>query len=365
MIVTFIFNNNEWKLEITNEKCILHLLFFDITTEEKIFNIDKDFSDDNPNKINVINALNYIFKIVKEKNMNFYSIIQGLEFLGIIENYIPKVFKSFVNSHLTNWTYFTSFLSTPDIKYNSDIIFSPYISSLFVDHFGIYKILTMVSNGLQLNLEGNTHIYHLFTRHLGVRQTLRLISEGIRLTPDWYDVLTSKIHPNDLKFLKECETFHYYSHNSLMLMKHFGTYETLVMISEGLKLNYEGYLDCKDQRITQDLLDNCEQSLIIYNLNALCNPYITNIDFYAETLQELDASCGCGIDQKGIEKATKLKILHASYNPNINNLDFCAGTLEVLSAVGTCGIDQKEIEKATELKILRAHDNSKITTKSF
>ena len=165
---------------------------------------------------------------------------------------------------------------------------------------------------------------------------------------------------NGLRGIKFCENESFSPYISSVIMNYFGEYETLMMISEGLKLNYEGKLTVANYKITQNLLDRCSQCLTITHLIACNNPNVNSVAFCAETLKILNAH-NSGIDQNGIKNCTKLKKLAASDNPKITNVDFCAKTLEELDASYDCGIDQESIEKCTKLKKLNYKYNKKIT----
>lgn len=280
MEIIFIINRKKYITTIKNEKSfICQLLSEENENKISIFDVDSNdfymaFKDDVLNKENVLLALNYVFNVdIIQSQFELYNTINGLEFLGILEENI-KIFNMLKNIYWSLKTYF-----------------SPYISS--------------------------------------------------------------------------------------EIMRHFGTYETLRMISCGLLLNYEGKLNVDDEKITQELLDNCSHCLPITKLINCRNPNVNNVDFCAETLQELWAYYKCKMDQKGIEKATKLRVLCIMDNKNVTNIDFCAETLEELDVsfsdfdfdkkkeANSCKINQLGIEKATKLKKLNAAGNSKVNDIGF
>ena len=224
------------------------------------------------------------------------------------------------------------------------------------NEFDIDEAFSKVSEDDQ-NKENVIHALNYLTKK-SLYKTIRGL-EFLGLLEENIEIL------DQLKHIKYDPEEYFSPYISSVIMKHFGVYKTLVMITKGLLLNYEGDLSVQNEQITQELLDTCQGCLTIYKLNARNNSKINNIDFCAETLEELEASRSCGIDQKGIKNATKLKKLDAWYNPKINSVDFCAETLEELDASGDCGIDQTGIQHGTKLKILHAKDNSKINNIDF
>jgi hypothetical protein len=111
-----------------------------------------------------------------------------------------------------------------------------------------------------------------------------------------------------------------------------------------------------------------ENLALLRVLNASENGQITNVNHLTK-LEKLNA-CGSeyrlfmnnysGIDQKGIENLTTLRILNAKGNNKITNVNHMI-KLEELNASGYCGIDQNGIHQLTNLRILVASNNRKIT----
>jgi len=83
---------------------------------------------------------------------------------------------------------------------------------------------------------------------------------------------------------------------------------------------------------------------------------IVDVNHLADTLEELDCSEYCGINQQGISLLKKIKKLNCYGNVNINNLDHMAKTLEILECDG-CGIGQKEIQNLNKLRVLKCGGN--------
>ena len=172
---------------------------------------------------------------------------------------------------------------------------------------------------------------------------------------------------SELKDMKIYPDERFSPYISSLIMECFGAYKTLLMISEGLKLSYEGKLDASsNDLITDDLIEKCKNSLNISGLNASNNPNITTIDFCVDTLEELDVSGEeCVLDYSDISNAIYLKKLNISDNSNITTVNFCAATLEELIACGDCGLDEDGFCEAIHLKKLNISDNSNIETIDF
>ena len=91
-------------------------------------------------------------------------------------------------------------------------------------------------------------------------------------------------------------------------------------------------------------------------LNANDNKKIKDVS-WIKTLQILNASCNCGIDQKGIEGLNLIE-LNAWNNKKIKDVSWIK-SLQKLNAGGSCEIDQKGIE-GLNLIGLDARGNEKI-----
>jgi hypothetical protein len=87
---------------------------------------------------------------------------------------------------------------------------------------------------------------------------------------------------------------------------------------------------------------------------------VNDVSFCKDTLEELSAQYNSGINQEGIEKLNKLRILYCDGNPRINNVNHLNNSLQLLSAQLNNNIDQAGISKLNNLKILRISYNEKI-----
>lgn len=98
----------------------------------------------------------------------------------------------------------------------------------------------------------------------------------------------------------------------------------------------------------------------LIELNASGNPRIKSVE-HISTLEILDASGRCGIDDRGLEFSQNLRVLNAAYNHRIRTITPFVRKLAELNASGSCGIDDRGIGEDAHIRILDASDNPKIT----
>ena len=96
-------------------------------------------------------------------------------------------------------------------------------------------------------------------------------------------------------------------------------------------------------------------------LDASENNRISTVLPFAATLRELDAS-QCMISDAGLKHATRLVVLRSDYNDGITTVQPFCTSLRSLSAAGECGIDDAALAHATRLEMLGVWYNASVTT---
>ncbi len=114
-------------------------------------------------------------------------------------------------------------------------------------------------------------------------------------------------------------------------------------------------ISIKSNNVEQQILNKCTN---IVKLNINGNTKITDVN-NLQKLEELDISCGCDVNQKGILNLKYVKKLNACNNVNINDVNHLQ-QLEELNVSSDCGVGQKGISNLKHIKILDAHMNNKI-----
>lgn len=94
-------------------------------------------------------------------------------------------------------------------------------------------------------------------------------------------------------------------------------------------------------------------------LRCMNNRYICDVNHLSDTLEDLDCSFFCGINQDGISQLKILKVLCCYGNKYILNVNHLADTLGDLNCRGS-GIDQNGISQLKNLKKMECTDNTKI-----
>lgn len=117
--------------------------------------------------------------------------------------------------------------------------------------------------------------------------------------------------------------------------------------------------------INQNIIEQHKYSKLKI-LNCRDNEQIEDVNHLADTLENLDCSGNCAIDQNGISKLDKLKRLIVKSNRKINNINHLTNVLEELHFDGTDKyINRKVLSKFQKVKILNIFGNDNIADLNF
>ena len=121
-----------------------------------------------------------------------------------------------------------------------------------------------------------------------------------------------------------------------------------------IKRIVEKYYYLTDKILEQNIFDQ------LIEINVNCNPKITNLNVFYQTLQNINISGYCGVNDTGIKDCLNLIEINASNNWKIKNLNKFSKTLQIIDVGWNCGVDDNGIRDCLKLIEINFSGNRKI-----